>query len=40
MNYKEVAKILEKNSVHYDEIGTVNDMSLLLMISQKYQLTI
>ncbi|MBT3599433.1 MAG: phosphoribosylformylglycinamidine synthase II, partial [Candidatus Pelagibacter sp.] len=29
-DYKEVAKILEKNSVHYDEIGTVNDSELII----------
>jgi len=29
-NYLEVTKILEKNSVHYDELGTVNDNELII----------
>jgi phosphoribosylformylglycinamidine synthase len=29
-NYQEVTKILEKNSVYYDELGTVNENELII----------
>ncbi len=37
-DFKEVSKILDKNSVHYDEIGTIIDKDMI--IDQKTKLTI
>ncbi len=37
-DFKEVSKILDKNSVHYDEIGKINDKEMI--IDQKTKLTI
>ena len=38
MDLKEVSKILDKNSVHYDEIGKIIDKEMI--IDQKTKLTI
>ena len=37
-NFKNVTEILEKNSVHYDELGTVNENELI--INDKSKVTI
>ena len=37
-NFKNVTEILEKNSVHYDDLGTVNENELI--IDEKSKLTI
>ena len=36
---KKVTDILNKNAVHYDELGTLMKINCLLMKRQKYQLT-
>ena len=36
---KKVTDILNKNAVHFDELGTLMKINCLLMIRQKYQLT-
>ena len=37
-DHKEVVKILEKNSVHYDELGSIIDKEMI--INQKTKVTI